>query len=86
MELKEFLKRSRVRAGLSQRDVANHLKYKTPQFISNWERGLSGPPISEIKKLSGLYKINSDDLYQVMLNSAIESLKDDFAKRYKRSK
>jgi hypothetical protein len=35
MKLAKFLQTARVNAELSQLDVANHLGYSTPQFISN---------------------------------------------------
>jgi len=60
--LADFLKQKRVAAGLSQRDVADKLGYSTPQFISNWERGVSHPPINALKKLGELYKVSADDL------------------------
>lgn len=47
----DFLREKRMKAGLSQKEVALGLGYTTPQFISNWERGLSNPPISSIRKL-----------------------------------
>ncbi len=45
-ELGKFLKNARLEAGLSQYDVAQRLKLKTSQFVSNWERGLC-PPSSD---------------------------------------
>ena len=49
-ELAKGLKQKRVAAGLSQRDVSDELGYSTPQFISNWERGISCPPRRIIEK------------------------------------
>ena len=41
MNLGDYLKSKRENASLSQGDVAKKLKYTSPQFISNWERGIS---------------------------------------------
>ena len=37
------LKKMRLKAGLSQRDVSTALGYTSPQYVSNWERGKSHP-------------------------------------------
>jgi transcriptional regulator with XRE-family HTH domain len=46
-----LLKAARENAGLRQSDVAKKLGYSSPQFISNWERGLSLPPLDRLPKL-----------------------------------
>lgn len=51
------IKVARVRAGLSQGDTAVQLGYSTPQFISNWERGISLPPPKCVSKLALLYRV-----------------------------
>lgn len=51
-----LLKSSRRGAKLSQRDVAKNLGYTSAQFVSNWERGLSSPPVETLPKLCELYK------------------------------
>lgn len=52
-----FLRRARDLAGLTQTEVGRHLGYSTAQFISNWERGLSLPPMNAIGPLIGLYNV-----------------------------
>jgi transcriptional regulator with XRE-family HTH domain len=78
----EFLKNARLRAGLSQRDVADHLKYQSPQYVSNWERGLTTPPGRTLRKLADLYQIPAEELYEVILEHMFEltreSLHHDF--------
>jgi transcriptional regulator with XRE-family HTH domain len=51
---------------LTQLDVANHLEYTTAQFISNWERGISMPPMDTLPRLSNLLKIAPRDLIEVI--------------------
>lgn len=84
--LAEFLKQKRTVAGLSQGEVADKLGYSTPQFISNWERGVSRPPISVLKKLGELYKVSSEDLFEVVLNETITEVTRDFKSKFWRSK
>jgi transcriptional regulator with XRE-family HTH domain len=61
-----FLKQSRETAELSQFEVAKKLGYKSSQFISNWERGLSSPPAEILPRLVKLYSINPNDLLAVI--------------------
>jgi transcriptional regulator with XRE-family HTH domain len=82
--LAQFLKAKRNISGLSQTQVAEELGYKTPQFISNWERGLSSPPISAIKKIAQMYSISPEELFELVLESAIESAKADLASKFKK--
>ncbi|MGZ3774671.1 MAG: helix-turn-helix domain-containing protein [Pseudobdellovibrionaceae bacterium] len=84
--LAEFLKQKRVTVGLSQRDVADKLGYSTPQFISNWERGVSHPPISALKKLGELYKVSAEDLFEVTLEATIQEVTQDLRRKFASSK
>ena len=57
-----FFKSARETSGLTQKQVADHLSYSTAQFISNWERGLSAPPMETLPTLTKLYKLNQKDV------------------------
>lgn len=63
-EIHSFLKEKRVQAQLSQADVAKELGYSSPQFISNWERGLVLPPLQTMSTLVKLYKLNREDVIE----------------------
>lgn len=80
--LANYIKRNRLAAGLSQRDLSTKLGYTTPQFISNWERGLSHPPISILKKLADIIKVSPDDLFELTLNTIILEITLDLKKKY----
>lgn len=87
VSLGQFLKASRQSAGLSQKAVATKFGYTTPQFISNWERGVSFPPVNILKRLAEFYKVNPDDLFEILLQTRIEEVKADFTKTfYKKAK
>lgn len=62
----KFLRERRVKAGLTQMEVAQELRYSTAQFISNWERGISMPPMETLPKLSNMMKIPPRDFIDVM--------------------
>lgn len=69
-----FLRASREKQNLSQKEVSVHLGYNTSQFISNWERGLSEPPVPVIKTLAKLYKIDPEALFEVILEAHLEGV------------
>src|SRR5438132_1707241 len=62
----KFLKEKRVMAGLTQWDVASALKYTTAQFVSNWERGVSLPPLETLPKLAELFGVPGREFIAVM--------------------
>lgn len=79
-----FLKDKRTHAGFTQNQVAKKLGYSSPQFISNWERGLSNPPIATLKVLAELYQASSDEMFNAILKTAIQNvtfeLREEFFK------
>ena len=64
-----FLRQKRESAGLTQSEVRKALKYTSPQFISNWERGLTTPPMETVvKQLASLYSFNPDEYIEMVLD------------------
>ncbi len=60
--LNDYLRQKRMDSGMSQLDVARELGYSSPQFVSNWERGLVSPPLETITTLIALYKIPAGEV------------------------
>lgn len=65
--LSSYLKEKRIERGLSQLDVAKVLGYSSPQFVSNWERGLVSPPLETIAVLVELYKVPPNEVIEYIL-------------------
>ena len=80
--LAKFLKEKRVESGLSQKEVAEKLGYSTSQFISNWERGISHPPLNTLRQLAEMYRISPDDMFNVLLKTTIAQVELDLKKKY----
>lgn len=80
--LADFLREKRIESGYSQMDIAKKLGYTSAQFVSNWERGLSSPPIHTLKKLSELYKIQPDKLFDIALKTMISQVTVDLHKKF----
>lgn len=70
LDLGKYLKKKREDAGLTQTEVGEALGYTSGhQYISNWERGLSSPPLAKLNELIKLYHIDSDELITVILTN-----------------
>lgn len=80
-EFGHFLRQARIKAGLSQGKVAKHLGYTTPQFVSNWERGLCSPPISTLKRLSKIYGIEIHNFYDIYLQVKISEIEAEIKEK-----
>jgi transcriptional regulator with XRE-family HTH domain len=80
--LNSFLRDARIAAGLSQKDVSDRLGYNSAQFVSNWERGLATPPGRTLRKLSQLYKIKADELYEILLEETLARVESELEKEF----
>jgi transcriptional regulator with XRE-family HTH domain len=59
--LKEF----RVKRKLKQKEVATLIGLKADDRICRWEQGQSMPSYQNILKLSKLFEVSSDEIYDV---------------------
>jgi len=80
--LSVFLRDKRLKAGISQGEVARTLGYTSPQFVSNWERGLSEPPIATLKKLASLYSVPLDEMFEVVMEATLEKVKAELHAKF----
>lgn len=70
-----FVKAMRLRAELTQDELARRLSYSSAQFVSNWERGVSLPPLDILAKLCVICKTPPDDLVDVLYSYQEEVLR-----------
>ncbi|MBX2988579.1 MAG: helix-turn-helix transcriptional regulator [Bdellovibrionaceae bacterium] len=64
--LGSYLRDKREKKGMTQTDVASSLKVR-PQFVSNWERGLSSPPWRLMRQLVRVYNIPKNEIVKVLV-------------------
>ena len=81
-KLGEFLKESRKRAGLSQVELAGKLGYETPQFISDWERGVYSPPMKKMLLICELLSIKPEKFFQMLLDFSVQRLEADMTEQF----
>lgn len=66
VDVGQELKALRLSLELTQREVADHLGYKKPDSVSNWECGRNLPAMKTIEPLALLYQITPIALVEVM--------------------
>ena len=76
MTLAQYLKNKRQAQKLTQREVGNALGFGSAhQFVSNWERGACLPPLKKMKKLISLYKIDREEMIEMILRDYEKQLR-----------
>lgn len=73
-EFGSYLREKRKGVDLTQREVADKLGYSSAQFVSNFERGLSLPPLSKLKLMFRLYKVPKSEAVQVVIEAKTKFL------------
>lgn len=76
-EVGDFLRGKRLASGKSQGDVRRELGYSTPQFISNWERGLSHPPHRDIRKIADVYGCNVEEFCEQYIQLVLQAFENE---------
>lgn len=78
-----FLRERRLAAGLSQGDVAKKLGYGSPQFVSNWERGLSLPLIESLREVAVMYNVPEEEMLRKMIDITVEKLRGEMKEKFR---
>jgi transcriptional regulator with XRE-family HTH domain len=62
-----FIKQNRTKAGVTQEQLAERLGYSTAQFVSNWERGISLPPLKSLPPLAEVIDVSAKAMMDLMM-------------------
>ena len=84
VSIHDFLRDQRVDVGLSQVQLASKLGLSSGQYISNWERGMSMPPVyggKQILKLTSILKIDVNDYIDRILEEQRRKILKEIKKR-----
>lgn len=73
-QMAKVLKKGREKINLSQSDIAVKLGYKSGQFVSNFERGLCHPSVSDIAKLQNIYKLSRREVRNAYMADCLAEL------------
>lgn len=77
-----FIKEKRLRKGLSQAELAEKLGYASPQFVSDWERGVSSPPMKKLPEISKELSVNLNTLFDLLVELATSQLKESLNEEF----
>ncbi len=77
-KIAKYLKSCRIKAGVSQGQIAKSLGYSSAQFVSNWERGKSMPPLNAVPKLAKLIRLNPTHVVDLYVEETGRILKTQF--------
>lgn len=70
-----YLKQKRQETRITQKEVAKKLGYTSPQFVSNFERGLCAPPLKNLKSLVKLYRIQPEEIIDLIVKEQEDILR-----------
>lgn len=70
----KIVSKKRKELGISQARLCRALGYSTPQFLSNFERGLCSMPIKKLKKISSILDIPPGAMKQAIANDLLSWL------------
>ncbi len=82
MKLREIIKMKRIEKKYSQVSLAKVLGYSSGQFVSNWERGESYPPMDSLAKISLLFDLEKENLIHLFLKECIGIKRAEYFKAY----
>ena len=60
--LSENIKNFRLLRGMSQADLAK-IVHRSPNVISNWEKGINSPDVEIVEQLCRLFKVTPNMIY-----------------------
>jgi transcriptional regulator with XRE-family HTH domain len=79
----DYLADKRLKRNITQLELSRKLGYTSPQFISNWERGLSSPPLAIMGQLCDILKISKRDMADLLMKEYKNRVDGAFSKRKK---
>ncbi len=79
IKLGTMLKEKRVSKGLTQMELATELGYSSPQFVSNWERGMCSPALESLPFLSKILNISKKEIIDMVVEETRLELEKSFS-------
>lgn len=67
MTVGKLIRERRLKKNIKQTDIAKELGY-TSQFVANWERGISNPPLKKLKAIAEILGVSHKSIKKVMLS------------------
>lgn len=77
-KLANTLKTARINANVTQKQLAKSLGWGTAQYVSNFERGISAPPVKDIPKICSIINIDPKIIYRLLCDVQVERIQKKF--------
>jgi len=78
--LGKFLKNRREELNLTQRQVANRLKYSASQYVSGWEKGTLAPPVAKIPALVKALKLDRKKFASIVRKDTMRAVQAELSR------
>lgn len=85
-ELGKLFRAERMKVGLSQGKVCRTLGYSTPQYLSNFERGLCSMPLEKLKRMIEMYDMDGETVVKLMLDLQSKFLRTQLVSKSRKTK
>lgn len=72
-DLHQKLAAWRKKRGLTQLELSSRMGHGTAQFVSNWERGISKPPRSSLRKLCKVLECDVEEVCELYVAAAMQA-------------
>lgn len=86
LSLAELIRNSRIEKEISQKQLAEKLGYSSSQFVSNWERGISSPPLDKLEEICRSLGIAPNEIIETIMYETEKNLIGQFSKLTKLAK
>lgn len=78
IRLGNLLKEKRIEKGITQMSLAKDLGYSSPQFVSNWERGMCSPAFDTLPQVCKILGIPKKEIIEIIIDETRSELEANF--------
>lgn len=83
IRLGTLLKEKRIEKGITQMSLAKELGYSSPQFVSNWERGMCSPAFDTLPTVCKILGIPKKEIIEIIIDETRSELEANFSRGLK---
>lgn len=83
VRLGTLLKNKRIEKGITQMSLARDLGYSSPQFVSNWERGMCSPAFDTLPTVCKILGIPRKEIIEIIIDETRSELEANFSRSAK---
>ena len=77
-KLANALKKARMDSKVTQKQLAKSLGWGPAQYVSNFERVISAPPLKDIPKICSIINLDTKIVYRLLCDVQVERIQKKF--------